>query len=83
MQPSGALNSNRFSQIELEFTTIIPPLDPLAQVLTICDPQSGEIIGINKPTWRIYDYNFNFYLMEERINMVTFVGGNAGLMYAT
>ena len=83
LQPSGALNSNRFSQIELEFTTIIPPLDPLAQVLTICDPQSGEIIGINKPTWRIYDYNFNFYLMEERINMVTFVGGNAGLMYAT
>jgi hypothetical protein len=83
LQPSGALNSNRFNQIELEFTTIIPPLDPLAQVLTICDPQSGEIIGINKPTWRIYDYNFNFYLMEERINMVTFVGGNAGLMYAT
>jgi hypothetical protein len=83
LQPSGALNSNRFNNMELEFTTIIPPLDPLAQVLTICDPQSGEIIGINKPTWRIYDYNFNFYLMEERINVVTFVGGNAGLMYAT
>jgi hypothetical protein len=83
LQPSGALNSNRFNNIELEFSTITPPLDPLAQVLTICDPQSGEIIGVNKPTWRIYDYNFNFYLMEERINVVTFVGGNAGLMYAT
>jgi hypothetical protein len=83
LQPSGAINTNRFNNIELEFTTIIPPLDPLAQVLTICDPQSGDIIGVNKPTWRIYDYNFNFYLMEERINVVTFVGGNAGLMYAT
>jgi hypothetical protein len=83
LQPSGALNSNRFNNIELEFSTITPPLDPLAQVLTICDPDSGEIIGVNKPTWRIYDYNFNFYLMEERINVVTFVGGNAGLMYAT
>ena len=83
LQPSGAINTNRFNNLELEFTTIVPPLDPLAQVLTICDPQSGDIIGINKPTWRIYDYNFNFYLMEERINVVTFVGGNAGLMYAT
>ena len=47
------------------------------------DPETGNIIGINKPTWRIFDYNFNLYLMEERINVITFVGGNAGLMYAT
>ena len=82
-QPSGAINMNKFNTIEMEFVTIIPPLDPLAQVLTICDPQSGAIIGINKPTWRIYDYNFNLHMFEERINMVTFVGGNCGLMYAT
>ena len=83
LQPSGAINMNRFNNVELEFTTILPALDPLAQVLTICDPQTGEIIGINKPTWRIYDYNFNLVLFEERINVVTFIGGNAGLMYAT
>jgi hypothetical protein len=83
LQPSGAINMNRFNQIELEFTTIIPQLDPLAQVLTICDPETGDIIGINKPTFRIFDYNFNLVLFEERINMVTFVGGNAGLQYAT
>jgi hypothetical protein len=83
LQPSGAINMNRFTQIELEFTTIIPPLDPLAQSLTICDPQTGAIIGVNKPTWRIYDYNFNLVLFEERINIVYFVGGNVGLMYAT
>ena len=83
LQPSGAINMNRFNNVELEFTTIVPALDPLAQVLTICDPQTGEIIGINKPTWRIYDYNFNLVLFEERINVVTFIGGNAGLMYAT
>ena len=83
LQPSGAINMNRFNNVEMEFTTIVPALDPLAQVLTICDPESGEIIGINKPTWRIYDYNFNLVLFEERINIVTFIGGNAGLMYAT
>lgn len=83
LQPSGAMNMNRFNSVQFEITTITPPLDPLAQVLTICDPVTGDIIGINKPTWRIFDYNFNLYVMEERINVVTFVGGNAGLMYAT
>jgi hypothetical protein len=83
LQPSGAINMSRFNQIELEFTTIIPPLDPLAQSLTICDPETGNIIGVNKPTWRIYDYNFDLHLFEERINFVNFIGGNVGLMYAT
>jgi hypothetical protein len=83
LQPSGAMNMSRYSQIQLEFTTIIPPLDPLAQSLTICDPETGNVIGVNKPTWRIYDYNFDLYLFEERINVVNFIGGNVGLMYAT
>ena len=83
LQPSGSINMSMFSLIELEINTIVPPLDPLAQSLAICDPQSGNIIGINKPTWRIYDYNYNLLFFEERVNMVTFVGGNCGLMYAT
>jgi hypothetical protein len=83
LQPSGAMNMSRFTTIELETNTIIPPLDPYAQSLAICDPQTGNVIGVNKPTWRIYDYNFNMVLFEERINMVTFIGGNCGLMYAT
>ena len=83
LQPSGAINMSRFTTIEFEINTIVPSLDPYAQSLTICDPETGNIIGINKPTWRIYDYNFNLVVFEERINMVTFVGGNCGLMYAT
>jgi len=83
LQPSGAINMNKFLNVELEFVTIVPPLDPLAQSLSICDPQTNEIIGINKQTWQIYDYNYNLTLFEERYNMVTFAGGNCGLMYAT
>jgi len=83
LQPSGAINMSRFTTIEFEMNTIVPSLDPYAQSLTICDPETGQIIGINKPTWRIYNYNFNLVVFEERINMVTFVGGNCGLMYAT
>jgi hypothetical protein len=79
---SGAVNMSAFSKIELEFTTIIPPLDPLAQLLTICDPSTGELIGINKPSWRIYEYNYNLTLMEERINILTFMSGNCGMSYA-
>ena len=83
LQPSGAINMSRFNQIEFEFTTINPPLDPLAQSLTICDPDTGNIVGINKPTWRIYDYNFDLYVFEERINEIYFIGGNCGMVYAT
>jgi len=83
LQPTGAMNMSRFTNIQFEMNTIIPPVDPLAQSLSICDPQTGNIIGINKPTWRIYDYNYNLVLFEERINMVSFIGGNCALQYAT
>ena len=83
LQPSGAMNMNRFYLVEFDFTTIIPPLDPYAQALTICDPQTGDIVGINKPTWRIYEYNFDMVLFEESFNVVTFIGGNCGMAYAT
>ena len=80
-QPSGAMNLSKFSTVEFEFSTFQPPLDPSAQVITICD-NCGNIIGINKPTWRIYDYNYDMTVMEERYNILTFTSGNAGLMYA-
>jgi hypothetical protein len=82
IQPSGAINMNRFNQVEMEFVTIRPPYDENAQTKTFCD-ENGIIIGINKPTWVIYTYNYDLVFFEERLNVVTFVGGNCGLMYAT
>jgi hypothetical protein len=81
-QPSGAMNLSKFKNIEFEFTTYQPPLDPSAQVFTVCNQLNGDIIGINKPTWRIYDYNYDLTVMEERFNVLTFTSGNAALMYA-
>ena len=81
-QMSGAINMSMFNKIELEFNTNVPPLDPLAQMLTVCDPNTGELIGINKSTWRIYEYNYNLILLEERINILTFMSGNCGMMFA-
>ena len=83
-QPSGAVNLSKFTKIEFEITTIAPPLDPLAQSEVICAQEDGvtTAIGVNKPTWRLYDYNFNLTVMEERYNILTFAAGSAGLMYA-
>jgi hypothetical protein len=80
-QPSGAINMSKFSTIELEFSTYVPPLDPSANFYTICDPVVGPI-GVNKPQWRIYDYNYDLTVLEERYNVLTFIGGNCALMYA-
>ena len=81
-QPSGAINMSKFSTIELEFTTYVPPLDPSANFYTICDPATSIPIGVNKPQWRIYDYNYDLTVLEERYNVLTFIGGNCALMYA-
>ena len=81
-QPSGAINMSKFSTIELEFTTYPPPLDPSANFYTICDPVTHVPIGVNKPQWRIYDYNYDLTVLEDRYNVLTFIGGNCALMYA-
>ena len=81
-QPSGAINMSKFSTIELEFNTYPPPLDPSANYYTICDSETGRPIGVNKPEWRIYDYNYDLTVLEERYNVITFIGGNCALMYA-
>jgi hypothetical protein len=80
-QPSGAMNLSRFNDIQFEFSTYVPPLDPSASFYNICD-SDGTIVGVNKPSWRIYNYNYDLTIHEERYNIITFVGGNAGLMYA-
>ena len=79
-QPSGAINLSKFNNIQFETTTFVPPFDPSAQFLSIYD-NSGCLIGVNKPNWRLYDYNYNLSVLEERYNILTFSSGNAGLMY--
>lgn len=81
LQPSGAVNLSKFSNIEFEYSTYTPPADANAQTLVVCDDDSNPI-GVNKPTWRLYDYNYNLHLMEERYNILIFESGNAGLMFS-
>ena len=82
IQPTGAINMVRFHIIELEFNTITPPLNFLAQSTVICDPESKQIIGVNKNSWNIYQYNYDLHFFEERINILQIQSGNAGMKWA-
>lgn len=80
-QPSGAINLSKFKNIEFEFTTEVPTLDDKASFYTICD-DDGNVIGVNKSSWVIYNYNYDLTVHEERYNVVVFASGNCGLMYS-
>ena len=82
LQPSGAANLSRYSKIELEVNTITPTLNQNALYYSICDPLTGESVGTNKQALQIYNYTFNTLVIEERYNILSFVGGNAALMNA-
>jgi hypothetical protein len=82
-QPSGAINMSRFKNVELEFTTFLPPLDEEGSNLEINCDENGEPVNITqKPAWALYSYNYNLYLFEERYNIMSLIGGNCGMMYA-
>ena len=82
-QPSGALNMSKFKNIELEFTTFLPPLDSEGSNLEInCDQDGQPVSIVQKPAGSLYAYNYNLYLFEERYNILSFIGGNCGMMYA-
>jgi hypothetical protein len=80
LQPSGAINLSKYSKIEFEFTTITPALDPNSTFLVICDPNSSLQLGVNKSMYKLYDYTFDLYVIEERYNVLTFLSGNASMM---
>jgi hypothetical protein len=81
-QPSGAINLSKFRSIELELTTYVPRIDPLNSSFDIICDGSGNTLGVRKNNWRLYEYNYNMTLFEERYNVLSFIGGNCGMLYA-
>jgi len=73
---------SKFKNIELEITTHIPDIDlENANFDVICNAD-GQPIGVRKLNYQLFDYAYNFVLYEERYNVLSFIGGNCGLMYA-
>jgi hypothetical protein len=80
IQPSGAINLSKFKTIELEIHTIVPPFDATTSNKTLCD-SAGNIIGVTNNTI-LYKHTFDLFFTEERYNILRFIGGSAGLLYA-
>jgi len=81
-QPSGAMNLGKFKNVDLEITTYVPPIDSVGATFQVICDGNGNSIATNKSNWRLYDYNFNMVLFEERYNIISFIGGNCGSLYA-
>ena len=77
-----SLNMNKFKRIELEIMTIVPQFDLVNSSFNVICDQDSNPIGVSKVNWRLYEYNFNMHIMEERYNILSFIGGTAGLLYA-
>ena len=84
LQPTGALNTNKFKTIEFEYNNYAnPPIDPSnVEFTTICDPETGAIIATSKNPTNIYKYYYNLYVIEEKYNILFFQNGFGGLLYS-
>ena len=89
-QPNGAMNLILFKDIEFEYETLHPPMDLSSQQLVVCAavppggvPQSNNsnLLGINSATWRVHQFDYNLYIMEERYNLLTIENGLVGLKF--
>tara|TARA_B110000459_G_C16625805_1_gene505562 strand:+ start:5645 stop:7192 length:1548 start_codon:yes stop_codon:yes gene_type:complete len=82
LQPSGAMNLNRFKNIFIDILTITPEKNPDANVISQCDSE-GNIIGvIDVDPNKLFKYSYDFILFEERFNIVKIMSGTVGLIYS-
>ena len=82
IQPSGAMNVNKFGSIDLEFNTVEPPVNPEGAIVDfICDT-SNNPIGFRKNTASLNQYTYDLRVFEERYNLIIVKSGRIGLMMA-
>ena len=80
-QPGGAMNMNKFSKIHLEVNTMEPPKTMAPQFKVICN-ENNDMIGAIKGPSNIYQYGYDLIFIEERVNIVKFIGGNVALVFS-
>ena len=73
---------SKFKNIELEVNTFIPAVDMSNSAFNVVCDLSGNAIGVRKTNYQLYNYNYNLTLFEERYNVLSFVGGNCGMLYS-
>ena len=85
IQPTGAMNLSKFKKIEFLVEVLSPPIKEETLYNVICNQNvnnESDILGVKKNVnSEVFKYAYNIHLFEERYNILTFTGGNAGLMY--
>ena len=81
-QPSGAINLAKFSKIELEVVTLVPPLSSTGVNTDVVCINGQEVAVVNNPSWMMYEYGFNMMVFEERYNVLSFIGGECGFQFS-
>ena len=66
----------------MEVNTFAPQIDQEASKYDVICDEDGNAIAVNKQNWRLYEYTYNMVVFEERYNVLSFVGGSAGTIYA-
>ena len=80
-QPSGAMNMSKFTNVTFELETMLPAHNPDATVNVICNADN-DVIGIQKPSWGVYEYTYDMTVLEERFNVLILTNGMGGLEFA-
>ena len=62
--------------------TYIPTIDPSGSSFDVVCDDNGNLIGVRKSRYSLYEYSYNLTLFEERYNVLSIIGGNCGMMYA-
>ncbi len=81
IQPTGAVNLSKFKNIEFEYNVMTPNVADNIDITEICD-SDGNVLGTYKPLWKLYEYNYNLTIFEERYNILSFMSGNVSLKYS-
>ena len=76
------MNLSKFTNVEFEYSTILPYDISDKSIVPIKCNEYGDIVGIDNPTWKDYEYNYNLHIMEERYNVLLFEAGMARMMFS-
>ena len=75
--PSGQMNMSPYKRVQMNMDIMVPPPDPYATSTEICDPMTGDIIGVNQPASNNYLYTYDLVVFEESLNFITINNGFA------
>ena len=84
IEPTGAINLSKFTNIEFEYSTIQPfdlsYINQQQQLIT-CDDGTSNILGVDNPNIMDYLYRYNLHIMQEKYNLLMFENGTARFLF--